>query len=476
MSARPRSRLIWRFYAAGLVQLFLAVAAATLIVATTSRWTRRANLEEVRARVEAHSRSRAELRTELTAFRQREGLQITVYDAAGRVLAASQPDRGEGQKPRGAPSTGLGPAVPFAPEPQAAPAPPPFGLPLPPNLAPGPPVSFTTVVLGDGQRGLLEVRFLPTPPSFLPSAAALLVGVLVVGLGALLSARFVGQPLARLSSAARAFGAGDLRARVESPARDELGEVLVTFNEMADRIQHLVAAEKELLANVAHELRTPLARIRVALEIAAEGDAATAKELIAGIAVDLMELETLIDDVLSAARFEAAAGSSGRAGFMLDRAIVSPASIIRDASERFRARHPERALTVSQESGVPLVEVDAMLLRRAVDNLLENAHKYSAERAQPIELRLVASGKGAVIEVQDQGVGIAAEDQAKVFSAFFRAERSRSRRSGGVGLGLTLAKRIVEAHGGDIRLESTPDVGTTVRIELPAVTEDDGAP
>jgi two-component system OmpR family sensor kinase len=116
---------------------------------------------------------------------------------------------------------------------------------------------------------------------------------------------------------AEPLGKGDLNARSELIRSDEVGEVARAFDEMAERIQKLVQAEKELFANVAHELRTPLARIRVALEIAGEGDAATARASLAEIAVDLAELEILIDDVLTAARFELVDGKTSNAGFSL---------------------------------------------------------------------------------------------------------------------------------------------------------------
>jgi signal transduction histidine kinase len=113
------------------------------------------------------------------------------------------------------------------------------------------------------------------------------------------------------------------------------------------------------------------------------------------------------------------------------------------------------------------VHADPVLFRRVLDNLLENAHKYSPDEAQPVSLRATAGPQAVVFEVTDRGVGIPAEDLSRVFSAFFRGERSRSRGTGGVGLGLTLAKRIVEAHGGTIGVTSAVGAGTTVRVTLP---------
>jgi len=137
--------------------------------------------------------------------------------------------------------------------------------------------------------------------------------------------------------------------------------------------------------------------------------------------------------------------------------------------------HPRRTLTTVADDALPLVRVDAVLMRRAIDNLLENADKYSPDPDAPVVLRAEACGEQVVFEVRDQGIGIAEQDLPRVFVAFFRAERSRSRASGGVGLGLTLSKRIVEAHRGTIEVTSAVGAGTTVRIALPVASTESRA-
>jgi signal transduction histidine kinase len=227
-------------------------------------------------------------------------------------------------------------------------------------------------------------------------------------------------------------------------------------------------AEKELLANVSHELRTPLARIRVALDLASEGDADAARASLSEIAVDLGELEALIDDVLTATRFEIAEGSPRRAGLPVHLEEVEPRDVTARAAERFRAAHPERPLEVVVDPDLPRLEADPMLLRRVLDNVLENAHKYTPDPKSAVTLRARAHAPGVRFTVEDRGAGIAREDLEHVFTPFFRADRSRSRGTGGVGLGLTLAKRIVEAHGGTIAVVSVRGEGTTVHVDLPA--------
>jgi signal transduction histidine kinase len=133
-----------------------------------------------------------------------------------------------------------------------------------------------------------------------------------------------------------------------------------------------------------------------------------------------------------------------------------------------RGRHPQRPLAVTIDPDLPMVHADPMLLRRVLDNLLENAHKYTPDTTQTIELTATRDGDHVSYEVGDKGVGITPEDLPRVFTAFFRGERSRSRETGGVGLGLTLAKRITEAHGGTIGATSQAGVGTQMRVTIPS--------
>ncbi|WNG40086.1 HAMP domain-containing histidine kinase [Archangium violaceum] len=280
-------------------------------------------------------------------------------------------------------------------------------------------------------------------------------------------ARSLALPLQKLASAARAFGAGKLSTRTGVRRRDELGQVAEAFDEMAERITHLLHSQKELLANVSHELRTPLARIRVALDLANEGSAELARESLGDIAEDLTELERLVSDVLTAARLDLATDQTPDATPPLRRELVEASSLVEKAAARFRSARPEHRLEVSVEGTLPLLEADPMLLRRALDNLLDNAGKYS-EPQTTVRLLARPLEHGLQVEVRDEGIGIDAADMPHLFTPFFRSDRSRARKTGGVGLGLVLARRIVVAHGGTLTLESQPGQGTTARVILPA--------
>ena len=293
----------------------------------------------------------------------------------------------------------------------------------------------------------------------------LAVGVAVLLIGSLLTARWLVRPIKQLSETARSLGEGDLAARSGLTRNDEIGDLAGRIDEMAAQVERMVATERELLANVAHELRTPLSRIGVALDLAGEGNAERARASLGEIAVDVAELEVIVDDIVTALRYDVTRG----AGMPLRRARVAPDDIAAAAAERMRARHPDRPLELAVASGLPDIDVDPVMFRRAIDNLLENSHKYTPERIAPILLAVRRHPDGIEFEIVDRGVGIATADLPNIYDSFFRGERSRSRETGGVGLGLTLAKRIVEAHGGTIDITSSLGKGTRARVAVPAL-------
>jgi signal transduction histidine kinase len=292
--------------------------------------------------------------------------------------------------------------------------------------------------------------------------AAMLSLVLV---GSLLFARSLARPLRHLARVAREFGSGKLTVRAKLDRRDELGAVAKAFDDMADRITALLHGQRELLANVSHELRTPLSRIRVALDLAADGDAEAARDALANISTDWGDLDRLVEDVLAAARLDLGASEPG--GLPLRRDQVNIGDLAEAAWERAQIIYPGEHLELEIEDDLPIIEGDGALLRRVIDNLVDNARKYS-DPQRPITLRLRADGDGIALYVIDRGMGIDAADLPHIFTPFFRADRSRTRKTGGVGLGLTLVRRIVTAHGGSVDVKSEVGHGTEMRVRLPS--------
>jgi signal transduction histidine kinase len=262
-----------------------------------------------------------------------------------------------------------------------------------------------------------------------------------------------------------------LSVRAATDRRDEIGDLARSFNRMAEQIQQLRLAERELLGDVSHELRTPLARMRVVLDLASDADAERTRRYVREIATDLSELEQLIDDIIASARLDPDAPHWAEARPPLRPRPITARELVDAVAVRFAERWPGRALSCRGASDELVVDGDPIWLRRALDNLVDNARKYSPDHTGiaievgPTELR---GGPGVRIEVVDRGAGIARDDWPRVFTPFFRADRSRTRATGGVGLGLVLARRIVEAHRGEIAFNSELDVGSRFWFVLPA--------
>jgi HAMP domain-containing protein len=266
---------------------------------------------------------------------------------------------------------------------------------------------------------------MPKRPPLTRAAVILAVVLVALVAGSIPLVRIITSPLERLTEAVQRFGAGELSARVGMAKGGEVGNLARSFDEMAARIEALVRGEKELLANLSHELRTPLARIRVALDLAAEGDAARAAASLGEIGVDLAELERLVEDILTAARLDLAKGRAGESGTPLRLQEVAAGEVLERAAEKFQAAHPDRRLEVQSPGALPVLTADPALLRRALDNLLDNARKYS-DVSKPIALAASAAGDQLVFEVKDEGIGIEREDLERLFTPFFRTD-SRAR-------------------------------------------------
>ena len=494
-SARP-SRMALRIYVIGLVQ-FLIVAVVMEADHRSHEAARRAALAEEQATLTEHrpsprgpgwegqgrfvaaglarvidsSDSKA-LQQELDRVADAFFWSVEVSDPEGHSLAHAEPS-GVGPKiTRPGPSertTTLpvplanGREAHFAFTPHGRGGPPGLGGPGGPGSGPGGPPGPGGPAFG-GPPGPGGPR--PGGPPFGLAVAVILV---VVGVSSWLTARSFARPLASLATTTRAFGRGELDARAKMERVDEIGEVAQAFDDMADRIAKLLLAERELLANVSHELRTPLARIRVALDLASEADPRTAIESFVEIAQDLAELERIVDDVLASARLALDAGSSSSSAAILPvRAErIETNALLERSAARFKSAHPKRPFDVDLADALPPIDADAVLMRRVIDNLLDNANKYSDRPDAPITLRALEEKGAVVIEVEDKGIGISAEDQQRLFEPFFRVDRSRTRATGGLGLGLVLARRVVEAHGGSLTIESGIGKGTCARVRLP---------
>jgi two-component system OmpR family sensor kinase len=332
----------------------------------------------------------------------------------------------------------------------------------------------------DGERFIVGKPGTPYAIAVVPPTTSLLARGLELAIAALVLAllvvalpltRSIARPIERLRKLSRELGDGNLAARAPTDRRDEIGDLARSFNQMAAQVQKLRAAERELLADVSHELRTPLARMRVVLDLTSDADPKDVRRYLGEITTDLSELEQLIDHIIESSRLDCD-GRWEEARPPLHTSAIDMNELVVLTAQRFTERWPGRTLVHEAPDTPLMVDADPVMLRRAIDNLIDNARKYSPAD-KPIALtasRAVLAGAPAVtVEIADEGIGIADADQPNVFTAFFRADKSRTRGTGGVGLGLALTRRIVEAHRGVIGFESHPDRGSRFWFTLPLV-------
>jgi len=274
----------------------------------------------------------------------------------------------------------------------------------------------------------------------------LVVIALVVAAGAYPVVRRLTGRLERLQRSVEAWGDGQLATRVAVEGEDEVARLAASFNESAARIEALVTAQKSLLANASHELRSPLARIRMAAELMA--DQAT-PSMRTELRRNVAELDQLIDEILLASRLDAVGAAPP------DHEEVDLTGILAEECARTGA---------ALDAGLHTVRGDAKLLRRMVRNLLENAVRYGAGSA--VDVRLGEAGHDMFqLDVCDGGPGIPAAERERIFEPFYRIAGA-SEASGGVGLGLSLVRQIARHHGGDVRCMPS-ETGCCLRVTLP---------
>jgi len=264
-------------------------------------------------------------------------------------------------------------------------------------------------------------------------------------------------PLRSLQKTVEKFGRGDLEARAPERRRDEVGELARTFNQMAERIQGLVSGQHRLLLDLSHELRSPLARLSVAIELARSGETPTVP--LDRIQKEADRLNELIGQMLQVARLESDPAHGNMEAVRLDELVDSLAG---DCAIEARAHGCRLAIETPVRVSV---EGDRELLRRAIENVLRNAIRYAPLESK-VEVAVAEGGSRARVTVRDYGPGVPDAALGQLFDPFYRVETDRNRASGGAGLGLSIARRAVELHRGTLRASNAAP-GLLVEIELP---------
>ena len=481
------------------LRIWLTVVAVLALFALASSWLWQRHVAQERVRMETAAQGRAEAWADLlerslppasapreeqaAALRdwsQRLRLPMALDDAAGERIAASEAWlRREAEAPPGArrglpmrlsdgrtlwlaragvmrrgPGMGPGAGAGAGAGAQAGAAP----------MGPGP--------MGPGPMGPMGPM---GPPGtwfgspFDGLGIVLLLGslFLAVALGAWPVVRRLTRRLEALKQGVQTFGAGALHHRVPEDGRDEVAQVAVAFNQAAGRVQELLRSHQSLLANASHELRSPLARLKMAVSLLEEAAPAQREHLRREIHANIAELDALVEEVLLASRLDAG-GDAWR------HEPVDLRRLVEEEATRAEARVCIPAEQVAQAAdgpgGVPLAGLawgDERLLRRALRNLLENARRYAGGDVT-VELQARQDGAtGLAVRVCDRGPGVPEAWRERIFEPFFRLP-GHAEHEGGVGLGLSLVRQIAQRHGGQVRCEAREGGGSCFVLELPA--------
>ena len=290
--------------------------------------------------------------------------------------------------------------------------------------------------------------------------AVLSIAILASLVTSLVLARYLSAPIGRLQKASRALAAGALDTRVGRPVtrrKDEVGTLARDFDAMAERLQALVTDKETLLRDVSHELRSPLARIRVALALAQRRSEQCAQGDLARIERETERLDELVGQVMTLTRLRTATEPR--------RELVQVDTLISEVVEDARFEHPQSAIEYKCGAVARLLG-DPAGLKSAVENVVRNALAYSGP-GQPIVVDLEVTADEAIIRVLDRGPGVAAEELTRIFEPFYRTDKSRDHSNGGQGIGLAITARVMELHGGSVAAANREGGGLEVVLRLP---------
>jgi signal transduction histidine kinase len=318
----------------------------------------------------------------------------------------------------------------------------------------------------------VTARLMFASPHDLMLATVLLLfaGGIAMSLGYFVSVS-VTDRIVKLNQAANEIAQGHLDVRVPVTGHDEMADLARTFNDMAAQLEATARKQRELdtlrrdlVAWIGHDLRTPLASIRVILEALADGvveDSTTVQRYLQTAQRDMRSLALLLDDLFEMAQIDAG-------GLQLEQHSHSVADLISNTIESFSALAARQGVKLEGciAPDTPSTSMDVQKIERVLTNLVSNALRHTPSGGT-VQVRALAVMEGVQVEVCDTGEGISADDLPHIFEQFYRGEKSRSRATGGAGLGLSIAKGIVEAHGGSIGVESTAGQGTRFFFILP---------
>ncbi len=293
--------------------------------------------------------------------------------------------------------------------------------------------------------------------------AGLAAVVIALFLGIFLAQRFT-QPLRQLTTATQAVAAGDLSKRVPVTSSDEFGDLALDFNQMATALESSEVQRQQLLADTAHDLRTPISVVQSHLEAMLDGIFPPTPENLAVVHEETLRLSRLVEDLRTLSLADA-----GQLPLNLE--PVALAELVQQASAAFAPLAEADGIQLSTDiTASPIIHADAARLQQVLANLITNALRYAPQGHQDpsrVDIVLRQNGGAVQIDIIDSGPGLTAEQESQVFDRFWRSDAARSREEGGSGLGLAIAQGIVKAHGGRIQVASERGHGTRFTIVLP---------
>jgi signal transduction histidine kinase len=328
------------------------------------------------------------------------------------------------------------------------------------------------IIVGGRQVGTLVVTsglgvLTSNQSAFLSQAKQLMVlAAIATGLAVLLVGSFQAQrivaPVRALADAARRVAGGDLTQRVPVTSQDELGEMAVAFNTMAAELEQQHALRRRAMADVAHELRTPLSVLQIDLESIEDGLTAPTPDVITRLQEEVTLLSRLVEDLRTLSLAEAGE-------LQMDLEEIDARELIRATTRRVRAAAREKGVTISAElpGQLPPITGDGQRLAQVLFNLLSNALRHTPAGGQITITAQHTGEKDVQVSVRDTGEGIPSAELSHVFERFYRTDRARSRDTGGSGLGLSIARSLVEAHSGRIWVHSVEGQGSTFTFQVP---------
>ncbi len=264
--------------------------------------------------------------------------------------------------------------------------------------------------------------------------------------------RWLLKPITWLTAGVAEVSGGNFSTKVPVRKNDELGDLTVAFNNMSNQIDIMMNSKQQLLLDVSHELRSPLTRMKLAMEFVKDANVKV------NLQDDVREMEVMITELLESARLSNSSNQLKINKFSLVELLTGLAA-------RYKNSHPD--IVLNKINSPIFIEADQERIQILLRNLVDNAIKYSQHQSKPIEVTLIDNDKSIIIYVKDYGEGISKFDQAHIFEPFYRVDKSRNAQTGGYGLGLNLCRKIVEAHDGNITVESEVGIYTQFCIELP---------